>query len=205
MRQLFTRVFQALLLCVLVSTSGVFIGPACSSNSGVDPPLDSTMGDADTSVTSVDAEISEPADEGILDAGADSGPADTSLQDLAPDAEADAISCHSYESTVQEIFNQACVNCHESGSDNNGLNLMPGQSYDSLMNSVSTHDPTLTFVVPGDADASFLFEKMNPNPSHGLVMPVTGVVSGTPLPIETRQLVADWINAGANLAPFGCE
>ena len=205
MRQLFSRVFQALLLFVLVSTSGVLIGPACSSDSGGDPPLDSTMGDADTSVTSVDAEISEPADEGILDAGVDSGPSDTSLQDLAPDAEADAINCHSYESTVQAIFNQSCVNCHESGSDNNGVNLMPGESLDSLLNGVSIYDPKLIFVVPGDAEASFLIEKMNPNPSYGLVMPRNGPNSGVPLALEKRQIIAEWINAGADLAPFGCE
>ena len=180
------------------------MGPACAEHSEVDPLLDSAVEDADASVISSDADVTKPLDAALLDAGTDSVPTDTSSKDVAPDAEADAISCHTFESSVQTIFSQACVTCHSSGDDNNGLNLMPGEALNSLMTSVSTHEPTLIFVVPGDAEASFLFEKMNPNPSYGLVMPVNGPNSGIPLSIEKRQIIAEWINAGADLAPFGC-
>lgn len=204
LRLLISRVLKFRLWVALVSISLVVMGPACAQHSAVDPPLDIAVEDADASVISSDADVSKPLDAALLDAGTDLVPTDTSSEDVAPDAQADAISCHTYESSVQVIFNQSCVTCHESGSDNNGVNLMPGESLNSLLNDVSAHGPTLIFVVPGDAEASFLIEKMNPNPSYGVVMPRNGVNSGVPLSLEKRQLVADWINAGADLAPFGC-
>mgnify|MGYP001328004903 CR=1 FL=1 len=191
------RVFRIPRLVVLVSTSVVFIGSACTEHSAVE--------DADASVISSDADVSKPRDAALLDAGTDSVPTDTSSEDLVPDTEADAISCHTFESSVQAIFSQSCVTCHSSGDDNNGVNLMAGEALNSLMTAVSVYDPTLIFVVPGDAEASYLIEKLNPNPSYGSVMPVNGPNSGIPLPIEKRQIVAEWINAGADLAPFGCE
>jgi hypothetical protein len=213
-------------LVVLFSTSVVLIGTGCPEQSGVDPPLDIAVEDADASVISSDADVSkpldaalpdagtdavptdtssEPLDAGLPDAGTDSVPTDTSSEDLAPDAGADAISCHTFESSVQTIFSQSCVTCHGSGGDNNGVNLTPGEALNSLMTAVSMYDPTLVFVVPGDAEASFLIEKLNPSPSYGVVMPRNGPNSGIPLSLEKREIIAEWINSGADLAPFGCE
>ena len=205
MRQLISRVFRIPRLVVLVSTSVVLIGPACTEQSGVVPPLDSTVEDAGDSVTISDVDVSIPLDAALLDAGTDSVPTDTSSEDLAPDAGADAISCHTFESSVQTIFSQSCVTCHGSGGDNNGVNLTPGEALNSLMTAVSMYDPTLVFVVPGDAEASFLIEKLNPSPSYGVVMPRNGPNSGIPLSLEKREIIAEWINSGADLAPFGCE
>ena len=111
--------------------------------------------------------------------------------------------CHSYEMSVQPIFDAHCVGCH-SGDPPDELNLAKGMSLDSLMDTVSKADPALSFVVPGDASSSYLVEKMNPGPAYGWKMPIIGPRDmGEPLP--DRYIIADWIDAGATLEPWGCR
>ena len=71
-----------------------------------------------------------------------------------------------YNSQVQPIFNSSCAGqCHGS---NSGVTLT---SYAATIASVGNQYGTL-IVVPGDTGASPLWDKINPNPLHGNVMPV---------------------------------
>jgi hypothetical protein len=113
--------------------------------------------------------------------------------------------CESYGGSVQPIFDQHCTNCHNAPDADNLLNLTAGASYQSLMTTVSQADPSLLFMVPGDASASYLIEKLNPYPSYGHMMPITGPAGGTQLPGPQLQTLVDWIDAGATREPWGCR
>lgn len=91
----------------------------------------------------------------------------------------------SFSSDVQPIFSGSCTSCH--GNSGN-VNL---SSYSALMNSVGSNYGN-TVVVPGDADASGLVDKIEPNPAHGTRMPIGGTLSSTQI-----QTIRAWINEGA--------
>ncbi|MFV1883809.1 MAG: c-type cytochrome [Balneola sp.] len=91
----------------------------------------------------------------------------------------------SYASSVQPIFNGSCTGCH--GNSGN-VNL---SSYSALMNSVGANYGN-TLVVSGDANASGLVDKIEPNPAHGSRMPIGGALSPTQI-----QTIRTWINQGA--------
>lgn len=92
----------------------------------------------------------------------------------------------SYSTQVQPIFNSRCVSCHGS---NGGVNL---SSYSALMNSVGTNYGT-NLVVAGDADASGLVDKIEPNPQFNTRMPQGGTLTG-----DQIQTIRAWINEGAS-------
>ena len=91
----------------------------------------------------------------------------------------------SYASDVQPIFNGSCTGCH--GNSGN-VNL---SSYSALMNSVGANYGN-TLVVSGDADASGLVDKVEPNPAHGSRMPIGGSLTSSQI-----QTIRAWINQGA--------
>ena len=98
----------------------------------------------------------------------------------------DPITQVSYASSVQPIFNNNCTSCHGSFG---GVNLT---SFSALMNSVGTNYGT-RLVVAGDANASGLVDKIEPNPDHGARMPTNGTLTNTEI-----QTIRTWINQGAN-------
>lgn len=91
----------------------------------------------------------------------------------------------SYASSVQPIFNGSCAGCH--GNSGN-VNL---SSYSALMNSVGANYGN-TLVVSGDANASGLVDKIEPNPAHGSRMPIGGALTTSQI-----QTIRAWINEGA--------
>ncbi len=91
----------------------------------------------------------------------------------------------SYANAVQPIFNNNCAGCHGSSG---GVGLT---SYSALMSSVGNNYGE-NVVVPGNADASGLVDKIEPNPQHGNRMPTGGAL--TPSEIQT---IRTWINEGA--------
>lgn len=92
----------------------------------------------------------------------------------------------SYSGQVQPIFTSNCGSCH--GSSGN-VNL---SSYSALMNSVGSNYGN-NVVVAGDANASGLVDKVEPNPQHGSRMPIGGSLTTTEI-----QTIRTWINEGAN-------
>lgn len=74
-----------------------------------------------------------------------------------------------------------------------GLRLDAGFSYASLVNMPSFYDSTLLRVKPGDPEASFLIQKLEPAPAFGDRMPLTGCC----LQQVTIDVIRQWIQDGA--------
>ncbi len=85
-----------------------------------------------------------------------------------------------YIEDIQPLFERTCSACHNAAAKLMGLQTT---AYAPLM-AGSVNGPV---VVPGDPEASKLWEMIGSGK-----MPLTG-----PLPMEERQLVYDWIKAGA--------
>ena len=89
-----------------------------------------------------------------------------------------------FTSIQQQIFETgdssgrtACTTCHTSTGRNpsGGLNLNHDVAYDQLVNLASRGKPTATRVVPGDADNSYLVQKLEGAPGIvGRRMPFNG-------------------------------
>jgi hypothetical protein len=94
---------------------------------------------------------------------------------------------------IQPIFTTSCAiaNCHI-GDGAAQLNLEAGRSFAELVGVPSTEVDDL-LVVPGDPDASFLFEKItNEEPRQGDRKPIGNALD--PLDVEA---VRQWIEGGA--------
>ena len=92
-----------------------------------------------------------------------------------------------------QIFNASCTSCHSGSSPSQGLNLSEGAAYGNTVNVPSTQVSSLDLVEPGDADNSYLIQKLEGTAQSGVRMPNGGPYLSTTL----RQLVRDWIEAGA--------
>mgnify|MGYP003341018704 FL=1 len=100
----------------------------------------------------------------------------------------------SYTNVQAEIFTASCAfsSCHASTSP---LNLEDGAAYDNIVDKESIDNPGNTFVVPGDAEGSYLYKKCVPaDDIIGGVMP-EGEPDG--LDDERLALLKEWIDAGA--------
>ena len=92
-----------------------------------------------------------------------------------------------------QVFNASCTSCHSGTSPSQGLNLSAGAAYGNTVNVPSTEVASLDLVEPGDADNSYLMQKLEGTAQSGEQMPNGGPYLSTTL----RQLVRDWIDAGA--------
>jgi hypothetical protein len=96
----------------------------------------------------------------------------------------------------EEIFVPSCAlskSCHFGSAPKEGLDLS-GAIWSRIVNRPSAQLPERKLVVPGDPDASYLYEKVSrPMPARGVRMPNTSP------PLEPRALDAlrAWIAAGA--------
>jgi len=88
----------------------------------------------------------------------------------------------SFEDDIMPIFATSCEGCHGS------FGGWDASSYDSVM----TSGNNAPVVVPGDAAASLLAQKMLGTQTEGGIMPPGGLLSA-----DQVQLIVDWINAGA--------
>ncbi len=94
----------------------------------------------------------------------------------------------SFAADIQPIFDTHCVGCHGDGG-NAGLDLRNGLSYANLVG-VAANNAGGVLVVAGDAATSVLQQRLAG--SLGGSMP-----PGTPLQASAQDLVAEWINDGA--------
>ena len=98
--------------------------------------------------------------------------------------------------TVLTIFAQNCVICHSVGND---VDLRPAQAWANLVNQPAPPTEACggTLVVPGDPQASYLYQKLtNPHPCYGSQMPRTDLFPD-PLPSCVIALIEGWIAEGA--------
>ncbi len=91
-----------------------------------------------------------------------------------------------FSKDVQKIFDQNCIGCHKGAAPNPAPDLTRANSYLALTTVVGGE----SFVIPGDASNSILFEVMT---GHGeVLMPPNGALSST-----KQKTVEKWINDGA--------
>ncbi len=94
-----------------------------------------------------------------------------------------------YSSQIQPILNSRCSSCHGGIS---GVNL---GSFSATMASVGTQY-NKKIVIPGNAEASPLYDKLLASPQFGSQMP-----QGTSLTSQQIQLIKTWIDEGATETP----
>lgn len=95
-----------------------------------------------------------------------------------------------FSTAVVPIFVEHCWICHPPMG--NDLDLSPTHAYTSLVNAASSNWPGF-LVVPGDPEASVLWNKVNWQPDYGLGMPP----GGAPLGNEELVTIREWIEQGA--------
>lgn len=99
-----------------------------------------------------------------------------------------------YQSAIQGIFDNNCVQCHEGKNPPGGLDLSPGGSWSHLINIPSAQNGTFIRVIPDRPLSSLLFLKINcDTPGVGARMPF----GGDPLSEDEQALILDWISEGA--------
>ena len=109
----------------------------------------------------------------------------TILSHAAQLAPSTALAQVDYPSQIQPIFNASCVSCHGGTS---GVYL---DSHAATMASTGSRYGT-KIVVPGNAAASPLYDKLLPDPEKGSRMPQGGRLTDAQI-----ALIRDWINQGA--------
>jgi len=104
-----------------------------------------------------------------------------------------------YARDIQPLWNSLCTSCHISAG-RGGLNLAPGSSHASLVNTPAAGAPCggkgYTRVVPGNPEASLLVSKLNPTPVCGIRMPQFNESYFDNNPGELTR-IRSWILAGA--------
>lgn len=89
---------------------------------------------------------------------------------------------------VREAFDASCHGCHGASPIGNDLDLVT-DPYTALVD--GTGSTSIPYVVPGDPDNSYLYQKITGTNSDGTaVMPVGGA-----LPSCVTDLVRDWITS----------
>jgi len=135
------------------------------------------------------------ATEGVNNASAD---------ELANSVDGVPVLAAQVEATFDSIYNAAlsttCVACHVPGGPYSALDLTSADAaYTALVNQPVADvasDPCAGMgirVVPGNCQASLLYQKLAPNPSCGLQMPQGGPFAND----ATLSALCAWIDAGA--------
>mgnify|MGYP001792414377 CR=1 FL=1 len=94
---------------------------------------------------------------------------------------------------VQPIFDANCVGCHSGGAPAGGLNLSTGVTHGAVVDVPSTGVPTMDLIDPGNAETSYLLEKVVGTATVGAIMPP----NAAPLSATDIALIVAWVEAGA--------
>lgn len=91
----------------------------------------------------------------------------------------------------KEVFTPSCAfaTCHLGRSASGGLNL-ESPTYAKLINVDAGARPGMKLVVPGNPEASWLYQKL-------VIQSAESMPPGAPLEAERIALVRDWIASGA--------
>ncbi len=96
-------------------------------------------------------------------------------------------------SIQQNVFTPVCTACHAGGAAPQGLRLDAANSAAALIGVASNEVPSLLRVAPGDADASYLVQKLEGSAAVGERMPLGGPF----LDAATIDVIRQWIDQGA--------
>lgn len=102
----------------------------------------------------------------------------------------------SYAEDVEDLMVSRCMNCHNAQQAKAGLVLAEGRGYDAMVEKAAQQDPSLSLVVPGDPESSYLWTKLMGGASKGKGMP-RGPSGWKKLPREELELIGSWIQQGA--------
>lgn len=108
---------------------------------------------------------------------------------------AGAPSSTTFSAIQTEVFNLSCAlsGCHTGANPTGGMNLSAGMAYTNIVGVASSEVPALQRVSPGNADDSYLVQKLEGTAAVGARMPF----GAAPLSDMKIQNVRDWIDAGA--------
>lgn len=98
-----------------------------------------------------------------------------------------------FQEIQDTIFTPICTQCHIGSGAPQGLRLDAANSYALLVNVASSEVPALMRVNPGNANQSYLLQKIEGTHSVGGRMPL----GQAPLPQDRIDLVRSWISSGA--------
>lgn len=92
------------------------------------------------------------------------------------------------------VFSSVCIQCHIGAAAPQGLRLDDQNSYDALVNVLSSERGDLLRVKPDDPDNSYIIRKLEGGPEiAGAQMPL----NLTPLSQDTINAIRVWISQGA--------
>jgi hypothetical protein len=98
-----------------------------------------------------------------------------------------------FDSIQSNVFDQLCEHCHSGANAPAGLRLDAANSYLNLVAVPAREQPSLMRVAPGDANNSYLIQKLEGTASVGGRMPA-GL---PPLPQSDIDVIRQWIGDGA--------
>jgi hypothetical protein len=98
-----------------------------------------------------------------------------------------------FDSIQANVFDQVCVHCHSGASAPANLRLDAANSYASLVGVPSAERSNVLRVAPGDANNSYLIQKVEGTAGVGERMPA-GL---PPLPQSDINIIRQWIGDGA--------
>jgi hypothetical protein len=97
------------------------------------------------------------------------------------------------QSIQEHVFTPICTACHAGAAAPLGFRLDEASAFAMLVNAPSVEVPALRRVSPGNADSSYLFQKLEGHAAVGGQMPL----GQTPLPQATIDIIRQWIANGA--------
>jgi hypothetical protein len=97
------------------------------------------------------------------------------------------------KSIQDNVFTPICTQCHIGASAPLGLRLDEASAFAMLVNAPSTEVPSLNRVTPGDAQSSYIIQKLEGTAAVGGRMPL----GQPPLPQATIDVIKQWIQNGA--------
>lgn len=98
-----------------------------------------------------------------------------------------------FSSIQSHVFTPICTACHSGAAAPQGLKLDAANSFAMLVNAASAEVPALKRVAPGDANNSYLIQKLEGHAAVGARMPFGGPY----LDATTIGLIRQWIDNGA--------
>lgn len=103
-----------------------------------------------------------------------------------------AVCAVSVSADIQPIFNTYCVACHQDAAPGEGLSLQSRTMLGNTVEIASTQVPDMVRIMPGDAEASYLYRKVTGTHIEaggtGAQMPIGGELDAAAL-----ERIRSWI------------
>jgi mono/diheme cytochrome c family protein len=130
----------------------------------------------------------------LLIAACSSEPAEKASQKVAEQALQTA---SFYQSDIAPLLVSSCASCHLTGAEAGNMSLIPDKAIASLVGVKAVGAPTLTRIVPGKPDESYVIMKIEgkhiEKGGSGATMPF----GAPPLSPEKIAKLRQWISEGA--------